>query len=86
MKLDGTFCMVGLPNGKLSFSAFSMFGNRLKLTSSAIGSVAEIKDMLEFAAKHNVRPIIQRYPLAKVNDAIKTVRDGTVRLRCVLEN
>ncbi|KAJ1957489.1 hypothetical protein EC988_000807 [Linderina pennispora] len=39
-------------------------------TGSFIGS-KNIKEALEFVAKHRIRPIIERYPMAKVNEAIE---------------
>ena len=42
--------------------------------------------MLDVAAKHNVRPIIEKYPMEKVNEGISHVRSGKVRYRVVLEN
>jgi alcohol dehydrogenase (NADP+) len=53
---------------------------------SNIGSIQDIKDMLEVASKKNVRAVIQKLPMAKVNEGIKMVRDGSVRYRVVLEN
>lgn len=86
VKFGGTFCTVGLPEEPLSIAAFSMMGAQIKVTASGIGSIKEIEQMLEFAAKHNVRPIIEQMPMEKVNEGIKKVRDGSVRFRVVLVN
>ncbi|KAG3108661.1 hypothetical protein PI124_g14057 [Phytophthora idaei] len=42
--------------------------------------------MLELASKKNVRPVIQKLPMSKVNEGIQMVRNATVRYRVVLEN
>jgi alcohol dehydrogenase (NADP+) len=86
VKLAGTFCTVGLPEEPLQVHAFSLMGAQINLTASGIGSRKEIEQMLEFSAKHNVRPIIEKLPMEKANDGIKKVRDGSVRFRVVLEN
>ena len=86
IRLGGTFCTVGLPEDPIPIAAFSLLGAQVNFTASGIGSLQEIRDMLAFAAKHNVRPIIQRMPMDKANEGIKTVRDGSVRFRVVLEN
>jgi alcohol dehydrogenase (NADP+) len=86
VKLQGVFCTVGLPEEPLSVQAFSMLGAQISITASGIGSIKEIEQMLEFSAKHNVRPIIQKLPMAQANEGIKKVRDGSVRFRVVLEN
>jgi D-arabinose 1-dehydrogenase-like Zn-dependent alcohol dehydrogenase len=86
IRLDGTFCTVGLPEEPMQINAFSLLGAQVNFTASGIGSLDEIKAMLAFADKHNVRPVIQRRPMAEANEGIASVRDGSVRFRVVLEN
>jgi alcohol dehydrogenase (NADP+) len=82
----GTLIMVGLPNDKVNFHAFSVVAKGAKFTGSAIGSIADIKDMLKLASEKNVRPVIQKLPMSEVNKGIEMVRNGSVRYRVVLEN
>ncbi len=82
----GVFCMVGAPEVPMELSAFSLLQGRPHVTGSAIGSIDEVKEMLQFAVTHNIRPIIECLPMDKVNDGIKKMRDGNVRFRVVLEN
>ncbi|KAF1321507.1 hypothetical protein FI667_g11849, partial [Globisporangium splendens] len=86
LAIRGTCVMVGLPNDELKFHPFFLVGNGNKLMGSKIGSIADIKDMLALAAAKNVRPIIQKMPMSKVNEGLAMVRNGTVRYRVVLEN
>jgi alcohol dehydrogenase (NADP+) len=86
IKFAGTFCMVGVPNEPISFHVWSLLAAQVKLDTSGIGSRKEIGEMLEFAAAHDVRPIIERMPMAEANAGLKKVRDGSVRFRVVLEN
>jgi alcohol dehydrogenase (NADP+) len=53
-----------------------------RMAGSNIGSIHDIKELLEVASKRNVRPMIQKLPLAKV----KWGSRWTVRYRVVLEN
>lgn len=48
--------------------------------------IASIQAMLNFAAKHNVRPQIEKFPLNKggITDAMQKLRDGKMRYRGVL--
>jgi len=55
------------------------------VTGSSIGSTKEIKEMLEFASKNDVRPWIELLPMSKVNEGIKKVQDNDVKFRVVLE-
>ena len=82
----GTICSLGVPNVPVQFGMHSVLQAQVNFTGSSIGSIAEIKDMLEFAAKNNVRPIIETLPMEKANEGLAKVRDGSVRFRVVLEN
>jgi len=86
LKFRGTYCMVGAPEVPMPIPVFPLLMGEIKVTGSVIGSIGEIKDMLAFADKHNVRPIIERLPMSKANEGIKKLREGQVRYRVVLEN
>lgn len=86
VKLGCTLCSVGAPETPFSIAPFSLLGAQVNFTASMIGSISEIKEMLAFAVKHDVRPVIERMPMDKANDGIKKVREGTARYRVVLEN
>ena len=60
---NGVFCCVGLPETPLDIEAFSLLSARVTLCASLIGTPAEIVSMLDFAAKHKVRPIIEKLPM-----------------------
>jgi uncharacterized zinc-type alcohol dehydrogenase-like protein len=40
--------------------------------------------MLVVAARHSVKAQVERFPMAKANDAVKRVRKNQVRYRAVL--
>ncbi|KAG2876428.1 hypothetical protein PC119_g27138 [Phytophthora cactorum] len=82
----GTFIMVGLPDDDMKFSPFLIVPRAVRVRGSCIGSIQDIKDMLDLASKKNVRPIIQKLPMSKVNEGLDMVREGRVRYRVVLEN
>jgi len=60
IKLDGTFCTVGIPEAPISFGAFSVIGARASFTGSLIGSRKEIEDMLKFVDEHPELPPLSR--------------------------
>jgi uncharacterized zinc-type alcohol dehydrogenase-like protein len=41
--------------------------------------------MLDFAARHNVAPQVEHFPLSKINDAIEHLAEGRARYRIVLD-
>jgi uncharacterized zinc-type alcohol dehydrogenase-like protein len=42
--------------------------------------------MIEFAARHDIGPATETFPMSKVNDAMEKLRTGKPRFRLVLEN
>ncbi|KAG3158746.1 hypothetical protein PI126_g7700 [Phytophthora idaei] len=82
----GTFIMVGLPPDQVKITPWFLVPRATRVRGSAIGSIQDIKDMLDVAAKGNVRPIIEKMPVSEVNKGLDKVRDGSVRYRVVLEN
>ena len=85
LRPQGVLCLLGVPQGQVSIAAFPLLAGAKKVVGSNTGSRATIEKMLAFAAKHRVHPQIQKYPMSRVNDAIDTVRDKSVRYRAVLE-
>lgn len=78
---------VGAPEDKIpAFNAFSLIMKGVKLGGSAIGSPADIAEMLEFAAKKQVHPFIQERPLKEANQAVVDMGKGNARYRYVLVN
>jgi D-arabinose 1-dehydrogenase-like Zn-dependent alcohol dehydrogenase len=49
------------------------------------GTATDSTDAMAFAAKHGVRPRIETFPLADSDKALRTMMEGTVRFRAVLE-
>jgi len=84
--LDGVLVQIGAPVTPLPVGAFSLLMKRVIVTGSLIGSRKEINDMLAFSAKYKVFPIIEKSPMAQVNEALQKVHDNKCRYRFVLEN
>jgi uncharacterized zinc-type alcohol dehydrogenase-like protein len=84
------------PKGRLHFvgavvepvpvAIFPMLMGQQSLSGSPLGSPATTADMLAFAARHNIAPVTETFPLSKVNEALAHVRAGKARYRVVLEN
>ncbi|KAJ2515492.1 hypothetical protein GGI11_003746 [Coemansia sp. RSA 2049] len=86
MDFEGQIVLLALPKGDMSFSPSEFIHTEVALTGSLIGGINVLKKTLEFSAKHNILPIIERFPMEKVNDALARVDAGKVRYRVVLEN
>jgi uncharacterized zinc-type alcohol dehydrogenase-like protein len=42
--------------------------------------------MLEFCVRHKIAPMVEIFPMSKVNDALAHLRSGKPRFRIVLQN
>ncbi|KAL0090173.1 chaperonin 10-like protein [Phycomyces blakesleeanus] len=87
LKTNGNFIIVGIPETPLTgIPAMMLAMHQISIVGSVIGSPAVIEDMLNFAAAHNVKPWISKYPMKEANEAVKAMREGKARYRFVLEN
>ncbi|MGE5190088.1 MAG: alcohol dehydrogenase catalytic domain-containing protein [Gemmatimonadota bacterium] len=88
-------CIAGLaPNGTLVVVAAiaepakvipaALLTGQKRIAGSLIGTRDDMDAMLRFAADHGISPMIERHPLAKVNEVLDLLREGKVRLRAVL--
>ena len=83
--LDAHYVVVAAPEDEMNFRSFALILSRVNIVGSLIGSTAEIKEMLEFAGKHDVRPLIEVLPMSQVNEGIRKVNENDVKFRVVLE-
>ncbi len=65
---------------------FPLIAGQKSIAASPIGSPRNIKRMLEFSHLHNIKPVIETFPMSKVNDAMAHLEAGKARYRIVLEN
>ena len=86
LKPEGKLHFVGAVLKPLDVQAFNLIGGAKSVAGSPTGSVAELRQMIEFATRTGVEPIVETYPMSQVNDAIEHVRDGKARYRVVLKN
>jgi len=75
---------VGAVLEPIPVGAFTMIMAQRSLSGSPVGSVATIGDMLGFCARHAIRPVVETYPMEKVNDAMAHLEAGRARYRIVL--
>ncbi len=86
LKPEGKLHYVGAVLRPLDIQAFNLIGGAKSVAGSPTGSAAEIRQMVNFAARAGVKPVIETYPMSKINEAISHMREGKARYRIVLEN
>ena len=85
LRLDGTLCLVGLPEKPLEVAAFSLVPNRRSLSGAMIGGMAETQQMLDYCAEHNIVSDIELTPITKLAEAYERVVKGDVKYRFVID-
>jgi uncharacterized zinc-type alcohol dehydrogenase-like protein len=82
----GRLHIVGATIEPLDISVFNLLLGQRSISSSPVGSPATIARMLDFAARHRIRPLVETLPMAKVNEALAQLRQGKAHYRIVLSN
>ncbi|KAF9286770.1 hypothetical protein BGZ68_002572 [Mortierella alpina] len=82
---NGQFVLLAAPEVSFSVPGLAFMMNQISLVGSMIGDKDSMQEMLEFAAKHNVRPWIEKMPMSDANAAIKHMMEGRPRYRIVME-
>jgi uncharacterized zinc-type alcohol dehydrogenase-like protein len=85
LRVDGTMVNVGVPEEPVPVSAFPLIIGRHSLAGSAIGSIGETQEMLDFCGKHDIVSDIEMTPIQKVNEAYERVIKSDVRYRFVID-
>ncbi|GAB6077826.1 alcohol dehydrogenase catalytic domain-containing protein [Hydrogenobaculum acidophilum] len=81
----GRLSVVGAAQEPIYVNPFDLITKRIVITGSAIGGRKLLREMLEFSAFNNIKPIIQEYPFEDVNKALDDLRAGKIVLRGVLK-
>jgi uncharacterized zinc-type alcohol dehydrogenase-like protein len=84
LRKRGTLCLVGLTVGDIAVDFLPLLLGEQSLCASDIGGRASMVEMLEFAARTGIRPVVEAVPLSEVNRAIARLKEGAVRYRAVL--
>lgn len=87
LKVGGKLILVGAPEQPLPrIPVFPFILNNVYIGGSAIGSPETILEMLELAAKQNLKGWIQTRPMTDCNAAVLDMDEGKARYRYCLVN
>ena len=89
------FLQVLAPRGRLHFvgavlepldlPAFGLIGGQKEVSGSPLGRITTVKHMLNFVGRHGIAPMVEHFPMSRVNDALAHLRSGKARYRIVLD-
>jgi uncharacterized zinc-type alcohol dehydrogenase-like protein len=82
---EGKFHVVGAVLEPIQVPAFSLIGGAKAVAGSPTGSPWALRTLLDFAARTGVAPIVEEFPMSRINDALDHVRSGKARYRVVLK-
>ncbi len=85
LRLDGTICLVGLPEKGVQVSSFAIVTNRHSLAGSMIGGMQETQEMLDYCAEHNIVSDIELIGVDKIDEAYDRVVKADVKYRFVID-
>jgi D-arabinose 1-dehydrogenase-like Zn-dependent alcohol dehydrogenase len=84
LSIGGKLLVVGAPFEPMEVSAVQLVLARRAIQGWPSGTAMDSQETLEFSAFAGVRPMIERYPLAKVNEAYERMASGRAEFRVVL--
>ncbi|MGW9372963.1 alcohol dehydrogenase catalytic domain-containing protein [Streptomyces xanthophaeus] len=85
LNVHGQLTLVGADAGSVTVPAAQLVMNGHTLTGHLTGSPHETEEAMHFALTNGVRPVIERMPLEKAEDAVARLRSGAPRFRIVLD-
>jgi uncharacterized zinc-type alcohol dehydrogenase-like protein len=85
LRLNGTMCLVGLPESPVAISPFAIITNRRSFSGSMIGGMSETQAMLDYCAEHNIVSEIELTSIDKLGEAYDRVVKGDVKYRFVID-
>jgi len=82
---NGRLHVVGAVPEPIPVPVFTLLMGQKSVSGSPTGSRGAIDSMLNFAARHQVAPKTEHFPMSKVNEAMEHLHSGKARYRIVLD-
>jgi uncharacterized zinc-type alcohol dehydrogenase-like protein len=82
---QGRLHVVGAVTEPMAIPAIPLIFGQKSVSGSPTGSPVAMATMLDFAARHNVLPQTEHYPMRDINDAFARLESGKARYRIVLD-
>lgn len=78
--------MLGAPTATTTYEIDSeyMVANEIKVVGSNVGSIGDVKDMLEFSAHYGIKSINEYYSFEDFPKAFHRAEKEAPRYRCVI--
>jgi uncharacterized zinc-type alcohol dehydrogenase-like protein len=80
----GRLHFVGVALDPLDINVVALISAQRSVSGSPVGSPAAIATMLDFAGRHKIRPVIEKFSFDDINKAVTRLRNGKAHYRIVL--
>jgi D-arabinose 1-dehydrogenase-like Zn-dependent alcohol dehydrogenase len=81
---NGTMMVIGATPDKIEVLSVQLIIGRKSLHGWVAGTSADSEDTLRFAELTGVRPMIEKFPLARASEAYARMMSGKAQFRVVL--
>lgn len=81
---NGVLCFLGIPVSSINVPLIPLIFGQKSVVGSVVGGRRFMREMLDFAAINQIKPMVETMPLSQVNEAMERVLAGQVRYRIVL--
>jgi uncharacterized zinc-type alcohol dehydrogenase-like protein len=82
---NGRLHVVGAVLEPIPVGAFSLIMGQRSISGSPTGSPVTLETMLDFAARHDITPQTEHFPMSQINEAFARLESGKARYRIVLD-
>ncbi|EOX4430023.1 NAD(P)-dependent alcohol dehydrogenase [Vibrio alginolyticus] len=86
LKPKGRLHFVGIVEAPIEIAALPMISSQKSISGSPVGAPATLITMMEFAARHNIKPVTEVYKFSEINEAFEHLEEGKARYRIVLQH
>jgi len=83
---EGRLITVGMVGEPMGISAGQLITGQKTVGGSDTGAPQMVAKMLEFCVRHDIKPMVDYFPMPDINKAIAHLKAGKARYRVVLEN
>ncbi len=85
LRPEGRFVNMGLLDGPIAADSALFLSRQIRLVGSMQNERRDLVEALDMVASGKVKPALEIYPLARINDAKERLETGKVRYRAVLK-
>jgi len=84
LRPGGELVICGAPEAKIELFAASLIGKEKTVRGGRTGSPSDIAKMVDFSARHGIKPLVELFDMKDVNRALEYMESGKPRFRVVL--